>query len=218
VKALLEGQGYAVKGEVCGCDLVAVRGTEPPVIVELKRSFGIGLVLQGIDRLTVTDAVYLAVGAWPKRLRDVKKLCRRLGLGLIVVHRQRADLLLDPAPYRPRKNPSRVRLLLREHAARAGDPNRGGSSGQPILTAYRQEALRCAAMLAAHGPMSLTVLRAAADVPRAGRILQRNVYGWFERVGHATYALSAEGRRGLARFTGRDGASPADTAADVTVR
>ena len=41
VKALLEGQGYVVKGEVRGCDVVAVRGGEPPVIVELKRVFGL---------------------------------------------------------------------------------------------------------------------------------------------------------------------------------
>ena len=53
VKALLEGQGYVVKGEVRGCDVVAVRAGEPPVIVELKRTFGLGLVLQGIDRLAV---------------------------------------------------------------------------------------------------------------------------------------------------------------------
>jgi hypothetical protein len=81
VKALLERQGYVVKGEVNGCDLVAVRGTEPPVIVELRRAFGLGLVLQGIDRLALTDAAYLAVGAWPRRLREVKKLCRRLADG-----------------------------------------------------------------------------------------------------------------------------------------
>ncbi len=30
-----------------GCDVVAVRGAEkPPVVVELKRVFGLGLVLQ----------------------------------------------------------------------------------------------------------------------------------------------------------------------------
>src|SRR5882672_387356 len=63
VKALLEGQGYSVKGEVRGCDVVAVRGKEPPVIVELKRAFGLGLVLQGVDRLALSDAVYLAIGA-----------------------------------------------------------------------------------------------------------------------------------------------------------
>ena len=78
VKALLEGQGYSVKGEVRGCDVVAVRGEDPPVIVELKRGFGMALVLQGVNRLSLSDAVYLAVGAWPKNLREVKKLCRRL--------------------------------------------------------------------------------------------------------------------------------------------
>ena len=85
VKALLEGQGYVVKGEVRGCDVVAVRAGEPPVIVELKRVFGLGLVLQGVDRLAISDRVYLAIGQWPKRMRNVKKLCRRLGLGLMVV-------------------------------------------------------------------------------------------------------------------------------------
>ena len=44
VKAFLEGQGYAVKGEVEACDLVAVRGDQAPVIVELKTSFTLGLV------------------------------------------------------------------------------------------------------------------------------------------------------------------------------
>ena len=63
VKAFLEGQGYVVKGEVRGCDVVGVRGEEPPVVVELKRAFGLDVVLQGIDRLSLTDAVYLAVGA-----------------------------------------------------------------------------------------------------------------------------------------------------------
>ncbi|MFK8016451.1 MAG: hypothetical protein AB8G17_13545, partial [Gammaproteobacteria bacterium] len=36
VKTLLEQQGYTVKGEIGKCDVVAVRGEEPPVIVELK--------------------------------------------------------------------------------------------------------------------------------------------------------------------------------------
>lgn len=200
VKALFEAQGYVVKGEVQGCDVVAVRGAEPPVVVELKRAFGIGLVLQGIDRLAMTDAVYLAVGAWPNRLREVKKLCRRLGLGLMVVGNPRVEVLLDPLPYRPRTNRRRAARLLGEHARRIGDPTRGGSTRQPIMTAYRQEALRCAGLLAAHGPMSLAALRAAADVPNAASILQRDVYGWFERVSRGVYGVSPEGRRGLERF------------------
>jgi len=200
VKALLEAQGYAVKGEVRGCDVVAVRGREPPVVVELKRVFGLGLVLQGVDRLALTDSVYLAVGQWPKKLKDVKKLCRRLGLGLLVVAAERADVVLDPAPYAPRKNKRKVGRLLGEHARRVGDPNRGGSSTRvPMMTAYRQEALRCAELLRG-GPMKLVDMRAAADVPNAAKILRSDYYGWFERVERGVYAITPAGQRGLKTY------------------
>lgn len=192
VKALLEAQGYDVKGEVNGCDIVGIRGDEPPVIVELKRSFSLALVHQGIDRLAMTDAVYLAVGAWPKRQAEVRRLCRRLGLGLMVVTNGRADVLEDPLPYRPRRDVRRVGRLLREHQRRVGDPTSGGSTRQPIMTAYRQEALRCARLLEA-GPMVLREMRPIADVPHAGAILRDDVYGWFERVERGTYALTPKG-------------------------
>jgi hypothetical protein len=201
VKALLEGQGYVVKGEVRGCDVVAVRGGEPPVIVELKRAFGLSLVLQGVDRLAISDRVYLAIGQWPKRMRNVKKLCRRLGLGLMVVAAERADIVLDPVPYRPRLDKRKAGRLLGEHARRVGDPNRGGSTTRvPMMTAYRQEALRCAELLASNGPMKLAALRRAADAPRAATILQQDVYGWFERVERGVYTVSPAGRRGLEMF------------------
>ncbi len=204
VKALLEGQGYSVKGEVRGCDVVAVRGKEPPVIVELKRAFGLGLVLQGVDRLALSDAVYLAVGAWPKNMRKVKKLCRRLGLGFIVVAKERADVVVDPAPYTPRKNKRKASRLLGEHARRVGDPNRGGSSTKvPMMTAYRQAALRCAASLVANGPMKVAALRVACDAPNAASILRDDFYGWFERVERGVYALTPKGRRGLALHAGK---------------
>lgn len=210
VKALLEGQGYVVKGEVRSCDVVAVRGAEPPVIVELKRAFGLALVLQGIDRLALSDRVYLAVGQWPRQLRNVKKLCRRLGLGLIVVTAARADIALDPAPYRPRLNKRKAGRLLGEHARRVGDPNRGGSTTKvPMMTAYRQEALRCAELLAVNGPMKLAAMRAAADVPNAAKILRHDYYGWFERVERGVYAVSPAGRRGMEAFLGLPGRAQA---------
>lgn len=192
VKALLEGQGYEVKGEVNGCDIVGTRGADPPVIVELKRTFSLALVHQGIDRLAMTDVVYLAVGAWPRRQAEVRRLCRRLGLGLMVVTEGRADVLEDPLPYRPRRDVRRVGRLLREHQRRVGDPTSGGSARQPIMTAYRQEALRCARLLEA-GPMVLREMRSLADVPHAGAILRDDVYGWFERVERGTYALTPKG-------------------------
>jgi hypothetical protein len=210
VKALLEAQGYEVKGEVRGCDVVAVREPgEPPVIVEMKLAFTLPLLLQGLDRLALTDAVYLAVPVAAGRRRrslsaespDIQRLCRRIGLGLIVVHlRGRAEALLDPLPYRPRPNRKRAALLLAEHARRRGDPNRGGAARVPIVTAYRQEALRCAGLLLRLGPLPVKALREGASAPRAASILQRNVYGWFERIARGTYRLTAAGEAALATF------------------
>ncbi len=201
VKALLEGQGYVVKGEVRGCDVVAVRGAEPPVVVELKRVFGLGLVLQGVDRLALTDLVYLAVGQWPKQIKNVRRLCRRLGLGLIVVSGEKADVVLDPVPYMPRKNKRKAGRMLGEHARRVGDPNVGGQAMRaPLMTAYRQQALRCAELLAANGPMKLATMRSMADVPNVASILQSDIYGWFERIERGVYTITPKGRQGLQQF------------------
>jgi len=211
VKAFLERQGYVVKGEVRGCDLVARRGEEPPVIVELKLRFNLALVLQGVDRLALTERVYLAVPRPERRARggplaperpEIRKLCRRLGLGLMLVGlaRNTVEILEEPVPYRPRQAKSRARRLLDEFSRRIGDANVGGAVGVPLVTAYRQDALRCARAIALAGPMRVGALRAAAEVPRAARILQRNVYGWFDRIERGTYRLTPEGDQALSRF------------------
>ena len=217
VKAFLEAQGYEVKGEIGGCDALGTRGDEPPVIVELKLQFNLALVLQGVDRLSLTDRVYLAVARPRGRRdpggfvyhRDVRKLCRRLGLGLMTVDTASpaVEVLLDPEPYRPRKKAKRLGRLLGEHARRAGDPTRGGVTRTPIVTAYRQEALRCALLIRDGQRTNLKALRETGVVPNAPSILQRDVYGWFQRVSRATYALTERAARDLTRFTGADAAN-----------
>lgn len=201
VKAFLEAQGFAVKGEVCGCDAVAIRPGEPPLVIvaELKLSFTLELVLQSVERLRCADQVYLAVLA-TRRGRDrdarVVRLCRRLGLGLLSVELPagRVTVLAEPLPYRPRTDQRQRRRLLREHAGRRGDPTPGGAARQPIMTAYRQRALACAQAIgdASARPRDLTHL--AAD---AGRILLRNVYGWFVRETPGVYRLTPDGRAAI---------------------
>ena len=188
LKAYFEAQGYEVKSEVRGCDLVAQRGAEPPLIVELKTGFTLPLVLQGIDRLAISEHVYLAVAVaarpargslWRRRRRGILKLCRRLGLGLLAVHEPSrggpplVEPLLDPLPYRPRADRRRQGLLLKEFAHRVGDHNVGGMTRRPIVTAYRQVALACAAYLRAHGPTRAAEVTLATGIGRAGRILRR---------------------------------------------
>ena len=117
VKAFLENQGYAVKGEIGRCDIVARRGEEPPLIVELKTAFNLELLLQGVHRLSLADTVYVAVpnprGASPVFDRRLRQLLRRVGLGLLLVHPptargQTVEAILDPVPYRPRRNKRRA--------------------------------------------------------------------------------------------------------------
>jgi hypothetical protein len=203
VKCYLETLGFSVKGEVCGCDLVALRGDEPPAVVigELKLSFSLDLVLQAVDRTAACDEVWLAVGAATRgRLRDhrVSKLCRLLGFGLLVVSRNGAvELMVEPRPWRPRRDTKRRDRLVKEHRQRIGDPALGGSTKQPIMTAYRQQALVCASCLA-DGPRRTSDLRSL--VPNAGSILLRNVYGWFTRKERGVYTLTSEGASALARW------------------
>jgi len=209
VKEFLQAQGYAVKGEIGACDLVAVRGEEPPVVVELKATFSLALLLQAVDRLAVSDTVYLAFAdpgprsLWRRERRRICKLCRLLGLGLLLVRLRGTEAtvepVLDPAVYQPRRNKRRQTRLLKEFFERIGDPMPGGSTGRPVITAYRQAALACADAIAREGPLPLARLR-EAGVGDAAKIMQRNVYGWFDRVGRGTYALSPKGSHALEAF------------------
>jgi hypothetical protein len=202
VKRYLEAQGYAVKGEIKECDIVAVRNNEPPVIVELKTSFSLQLVLQGIDRQIMTDAVYLACPA-PKRRQqgDITRLCRRLGLGVLFVTGEHVEAVVDPAAYQPRKMPKRAALLLKEFAHRVGDTTTGGSSARgPRMTAYRQDALRCVAYMGQNGPSKVALIRTQTGVTRTSGILQNDVYGWFQRVERGIYSLSPKGEAALVTF------------------
>lgn len=212
VKAFLEGQGYTVKGEIGACDVVARRRDEPPVIVELKTGLTLELLLQGVQRLSLADTVYLAVPA-PRGLSPVfdkrmHKLLRRIGLGLLLVHEptgrsQTVEVALDPRPYTPRVNKKKVGRLLGEFVRRVGDPNAGGITRTKLVTAYRQEALRLASVLAARGPQSPASLKIEAEAPKAGAILRDDHYGWFERVERGIYALTPAGTAALNSFVGR---------------
>lgn len=212
IKSYLEAQGYAVKAEVDGCDVMACRRDEPPVLVELKLTLNLELILQAIDRQQVSDTVYIAVpddrrtksrNLLQRSYGDVLRLVKLLGLGLIVVsfraRSTKVDVLVDPAPYRPRKSSSKRERLLREFERLRGDFNVGGSRGAQV-TAYRQDALACAAYLSAEGVRRPAEIRDATGVARAGQIVYVNHYGWFERLGQGAYGLSDKGRTALQEY------------------
>ncbi|WP_413709939.1 DUF2161 domain-containing phosphodiesterase [Rhizobium sp. Rhizsp82] len=205
VKAFLEAAGYAVKGEIGGCDLVGLSEGDPTVVVvcELKLSFNLELVLQAVDRAAMSDEVWIAAKVSAKgRGREADKryrdLCRRLGIGMLgVSDTGEVSVIVSSISPMPRTNPKRRSRLVREHQRRRGDPVLGGSTRVPQMTAYRQQALICAAALQ-QGLARPRDMKAQA--PDAGKILLGNVYGWFERLDKGVYALTPAGAEALLRW------------------
>lgn len=205
VKRFLERLGFTVKGEIGGCDLVALSAGDPPVVVigELKLAFNLELILQAVDRAGAADEVWIAAKISARgKGRDsdarYRNLCRRLGFGMLgVTNTGDVEVLVQPPTTAPRRNPKKRSRLVAEHRKRKGDPVAGGSTRAPIMTAYRQQALGCASALA-NGPRKVGDLR--ADFPDAGKILLHNVYGWFDRAERGIYVLTEAGRAALKRW------------------
>jgi hypothetical protein len=205
VKRFLEKLGFTVKGEIGGCDLVALSGDDPPVVVigELKLAFNLELILQAVDRAGAADEVWLAAkmsaqGKGRESDARYRNLCRRLGFGMLgVTGRGEVEVLVKPPTSAARRDPKKRSRLVAEHQRRFGDPAMGGSTRAPIMTAYRQQALACASAMSA-GPQRVRDLR--KQVPDAGKILLHNVYGWFDRTERGVYGLTDAGRAALKRW------------------
>jgi hypothetical protein len=194
-----------VKGEVGGCDLVALNGVEEPIIVigELKLSFNLELVLQAVDRAALCDEVWIAAkmsarGNGRESDARFRNLCRRLGFGMLGVSPAgEVSIIVSPISPMPRKDLQRRSRLVEEHRKRIGDPAVGGGARQPIMTAYRQRALACAAAISngVNRPRDLRPI--AAD---AAAILRHDFYGWFNRVERGVYSLTTTGQQALKRW------------------
>ena len=214
VKELFEGMGYTVKGEVKNCDLVARAEGKPLVLVELKKTLNLELMIQVTDRLTISDEVYFAFplpkttqknSIWNRKRPSLLRLCRRIGVGVIAVHVNRvkkpfADIQLAPGPYDPRKSSVKTRAMKKEFEQREGDHNLGGSSKVPIVTAYRQDVLRCAQLLKMYGPLKISVLKELGAGKNTGNILRDNHYNWFSKKEWGVYQITTTGLLGLAEF------------------
>ena len=204
LKTYLETQNYEIKGEVGDCDVFAIRDDEPPLIVELKLSLNLTVILQAVDRLSLSSSVYIGVpkkcSALKQKYKPIIKLLRMLGIGLVSIDPSRQScgvkVLLDPGEYKPRVSKHRQTRLLGEFEKRVGDPNLGGSDKQQsIVTAYRQSALAIAALLEKQGPTKAADVARQTNESKARDILYRDFYGWFDKVSRGIYKLSPRGQR-----------------------
>jgi len=203
VKSYMEQRGFTVRSEVRDCDLTAIKHGSL-VIVELKTSFNLELVLQGVDRKRVCDEVFLAIPR-PRNMRTLRwrrilHLCRALGVGLITVSVQGiVETVCSPLTQIPRKNSKERHLLLRELDGRSGDYNIGGSRGRPLVTAYREQALRVAESIST-GLQRPRDIAASTGIATAPGILQKNHYRWFEREKRGVYSLTPLGQQALVEY------------------
>lgn len=218
VAAFLRLLNYEVRSEVKDCDIVGLRpdgnGGEEIVIVELKRGLTIDLLIQGVKRQRNAELVYLAIPRperfwFTRKWRDILHLLRRLELGLLLVNLaaetdQTVEVVLDPLPLdRSRSQAQHVgkrQGLLKEFKARSADLNLGGSTGVPLMTAYRERALAIALQLKQAGPLAPAQLRSDAKDAKTALMLRDNHYGWFERVERGIYQLTKTGHSAALDF------------------
>jgi len=92
--------------------------------------------------------------------------------------------------------------LLKEFSRLIGDPNTGGSQRRGLVTAYRQDALRCLKYLHHYGPTKAAIVAGQSDVENARRLMANNHYGWFEKIETGIYALSPNGHHALVEYAG----------------
>lgn len=226
VKAFLESLGYEVKGEVKDCDVTAVRDDEL-IVVELKTGFTIELLFQASRRQLVADGVYVAIplpkgGYRAPRHDDIVRLCRRLEIGLLFVAFTESgvpqvDAAVHPAPVRAVRTNAKKRLaVLTEHRGRTGSRNAGGVVRRKILTVYKERSLAIVAILAAHGELTTTQIRALGGPDNTSAILARNYYSWFAKGSPRHHVTVPAGVEALAEhadlFGPPSGAPPAPDA------
>jgi len=213
LKDYLTQLGYEVKGEIQNCDVIAIRSNGTIVVIELKLSLNLTVLLQAVDRLKITDTIYIGVpqgiAVLKKQRKRIIKLMRMLGLGLIVIDTKSkigsVDVLCDPGEYKPRQIKKHGQRILREFQQRTGDPTPGGSRSRGgLITAYRQKALAIAAYLHKHGATKAAIVANTLTEPKTRTILYDNVYGWFNRLGKGVYVLSSQGKSELPEWIKRN--------------
>lgn len=186
-------QGYTVKGEVCGCDLVAIKADEI-IVAELKKTFNIKLLYQAVRRLSITPLVYAAIFRPERRQKMsywqmMKSLCRRLHIGLLVIDGENIQVIAEPKVFSGKINTRQKNKLLREFEGRKISKNIGGITGKKLQTAYLETAIHISVLLQRHKTMKITELVAHGCSEKSGKILYHNHYGWFQKIERGIYKL-----------------------------
>ena len=211
VKILFESLGFDVQSEVLDMDVVATKG-EDMIVIELKKELNLRLIVQGAQRQKLSEIVYVAIQKPSYKIRMSKSfqekvfLLKRLGIGLIFVNFKESGTVatIEEDPFifdlkqSQRLNKRTKERALKEKSLRSGDYNQGGQKGKKI-TAYRENALLIAGLLSKNGVMKVSEIREIAG-SKTGSILQKDYYGYFQRVKVGHYVLSEHGEEAVKTY------------------
>ena len=210
IRAYFEGYGYACDGEVGGIDLYMEKDGKS-VAVELKNTLDFRVLQQAALRQKVTETVFIGIprprDLYSRAFRDKIYLLKRLGIGLITVAMTTGTVEIvsepvesDPAEYRKR-NAKKRNALAAEFRRRTLKNNTGGVHGTPLMTGYREDALRVLDTLNELGEATGSrKVRKVCGVEKTAAILRDNHYGWFDRGEDGSCTVSAAGSLALAEY------------------
>ncbi|WP_225445818.1 DUF2161 family putative PD-(D/E)XK-type phosphodiesterase [Paenibacillus arenosi] len=170
-------------------------------VAELCRRIGIGfLTVTLYARKPAFVELHTAPYGWEDR--SSRFLYSNLGTGgSIHEDNETYDDHDQTPPIIPPKKPMAARQakLIREFNGRSGDYNVGGSTKRPLVTAYREKALRVALALQ-QGQSKPVRVKEASGIGDAAAILRHNYYGWFARIERGQYALTRDGEAALLQY------------------
>lgn len=206
IKNFLESQGFSIRSEVKDCDVVAMKD-EILTVIELKLSLNLKLITQAVKRQKLTDYVYVAIPNpggkyYHKDFQDKIYLLKRLGLGLLLVNKDlRVDCPFDPnlldIQLSQKRHIKKKNALIKEFTKRTADHNIGGKNKTKLMTAYREESLRIAAILYKNGTSAPRHFMGYEGITKPRDILYSNYYGWFIHEDRGQYGLSSLGVEAL---------------------
>lgn len=206
IKKYLVTLGYKVKAEVLNTDITAIKDEEI-LVIEMKKTLNTRVIYQGCKRQQICDYVYLAILKptlkikYSSQFKEKVHILRRLQLGLIFVDidSDSIETFLDPKNFVFRQNKIKKRKLLKEFEQRVTSFNVGGVTKTKIITAYREKAIRIAYYLSKE-QLKLKDLKILTKDSTCSSLLQKNYYGWFERVERGTYCLTEIGQNDLIKY------------------
>ena len=197
VKELLLKQGFDVKAEIKGIDILASKA-DVLCAVELKMSVSLKLIYQAIDRQKIVDQVYVAIPKSSIKQRsstykDFIYLLKRLEIGLIIVSDETAEVLIEAIVYDREKSRARYKRrkqqTVKEFRLRKYNKNVGGTN-QKHITRYKEQVIKVASYLKEHGPASPKAIKENTKVLKTASILQKNYDLYFKRVSRGVYQVS----------------------------